>query len=850
MSDEEFSAQQAKTDESSDDATLRPRTLREYIGQIKIRESLEIFIEASKQRNEPLEHVLLSGAPGLGKCITGDSLVLSDRGIFHIQDFILRPLNSDSYAPLSLNIYGREGLENTSHIYYGGYRQTIRITTRSGFQIEGTVNHPVLIATPNGPQWKNLAAISQTDYVAIMRGTHLWGPSQTIDFEPLYYSPAQRKEHTEHRTVSLRAALVQALERAPTAHELEYAYAGAVRRNITIPITAHRLNLSLSDGRKIKSTLYEAPSLEISALRWKKPHVVNEDLAYVIGLLIGDGHFEFQMNYPACDITVSEKDIQQEISRIIREQFGWTPSLGVYENRAPRMRFSQNFGHLLISLGIHPARAAEKSIPSAILKSPARVVCGFFQGLFDADGSARCDGYVDFYTKSTVLARQTQILLANFGIIAHREKKIVKGERYWQLFVGGKNAEIFYKTIGFRLRRKQERLSILKSSKRGFSRSEVVPYASSLLYKILTATRPHPRNLHHRFQHARNEDRSFSRTTIEKYLALLPDSAKMNQEFSTLKALMDPQYYWDSISSIEHQKAEVYDFCVPKTHSFVANSFVNHNTTLSHVIANERGVQVRVTSGSALERVGDLAAILTNLSDGDILFIDEIHRLSKSISEALYPAMEDYALDIVLGKGPSARTIRLDLPKFTLVGATTRMSLLTGPLRDRFGTLFHLDFYTSEEIMQIVERSARILGVAIDQSAAEEIARRSRSTPRIANRLLKRVRDYAQIKGDGTIGHTQTSEALHKLGVDEQGLDAVDRKILHTIIEKFNGGPVGLNTIAASIAEEMETVEEVCEPFLLQIGFLNRTPRGRIATDRAYEHLNIKKPDSGQQKMI
>lgn len=273
-------------------------------------------------------------------------------------------------------------------------------------------------------------------------------------------------------------------------------------------------------------------------------------------------------------------------------------------------------------------------------------------------------------------------------------------------------------------------------------------------------------------------------------------------------------------------------------------------TTLAHVLAHERGVAARVTSGSALERVGDLAAILTNLSDGDILFIDEIHRLSKSISEALYPAMEDYALDIVLGKGPSARTIRLDLPKFTLVGATTRMSLLTGPLRDRFGTLFHLDFYTPEEIMQIVVRSARILGVNVNEMAAGEIAKRSRATPRIANRLLKRVRDYAQIKGDGIVHHAIAHEALEKLGVDAMGLDAVDRKILHTIIEKFNGGPVGLNTIAASIAEEMETVEEVCEPFLLQIGFLNRTPRGRMATDCAYGHLNIKKPEIGQQRMV
>ncbi|MBI4599473.1 Holliday junction branch migration DNA helicase RuvB [Candidatus Uhrbacteria bacterium] len=261
-------------------------------------------------------------------------------------------------------------------------------------------------------------------------------------------------------------------------------------------------------------------------------------------------------------------------------------------------------------------------------------------------------------------------------------------------------------------------------------------------------------------------------------------------------------------------------------------------TTLAHVIAHEMGVTIRVTSGSALERVGDLAAILTNLGNGDILFIDEIHRLSKSISEALYPAMEDYALDIVLGKGPSARTIRLDLPKFTLIGATTRMSVLPGPLRDRFGNLFHLDFYTQQEISDIIRRSAGILNIPIHESATEKIAGRSRFTPRIANRLLKRVRDYAQVKGDGMVDEAITDSALSALGIDGHGLDAVDRRILTAIIEKFAGGPVGLNTIAASIAEEMETIEDVYEPFLMQRGFLHRTSRGRIATELAYEHLN------------
>ncbi len=272
-------------------------------------------------------------------------------------------------------------------------------------------------------------------------------------------------------------------------------------------------------------------------------------------------------------------------------------------------------------------------------------------------------------------------------------------------------------------------------------------------------------------------------------------------------------------------------------------------TTMAHIMAREVGASIRVTSGPALERAGDLAAILTNLAPGDILFIDEIHRLHKTIAEALYPAMEDFALDIVLGKGPSARTIRLDLPRFTLIGATTRMSLLSAPLRDRFGSLYHLDFYTPDNITQILCRSAQILRYPIDEDAAQEIAHRARFTPRIANRLLNRVRDYAQVKGTESISRVIAQEALQGLGIDHAGLDPLDRKILSTIIEKFQGGPVGLNTIAASLSEEMATIEEVYEPFLLQLGFLNRTSRGRIVTEHAYRHLGID-ISSRQQQLL
>ena len=265
-------------------------------------------------------------------------------------------------------------------------------------------------------------------------------------------------------------------------------------------------------------------------------------------------------------------------------------------------------------------------------------------------------------------------------------------------------------------------------------------------------------------------------------------------------------------------------------------------TTLANIIANEMGVNIKITSGPAIEKQGDLAALLTNLNEGDVLFIDEIHRLSRSVEEILYPAMEDYALDIIIGKGPSARSIRIDLPKFTLIGATTRAGQLTTPLRDRFGVLLKLELYTPEELASIVTRSAGILDIGISESGSYEIASRSRGTPRIANRFLKRVRDFAQVKGDGSIDAEIAAYALEKLEVDDLGLDNIDRRMLRTIIEIYGGGPVGLETLAATIGEESITLEDVYEPYLLQIGFLSRTPRGRCATKLAYEHLGLKMP--------
>lgn len=273
-------------------------------------------------------------------------------------------------------------------------------------------------------------------------------------------------------------------------------------------------------------------------------------------------------------------------------------------------------------------------------------------------------------------------------------------------------------------------------------------------------------------------------------------------------------------------------------------------TTLAHVVANEMQVNIKITSGPAIERAGDLAAILTNLGGGDVLFIDEVHRLGKAVEEILYPAMEDYALDIIIGKGPSARSIRLKLPRFTVVGATTRLALMTAPLRARFGAVYRLDYYDLKAMQAIVRRAIGKLKLEADEAAVEEIAQRARGTPRVALRLLRRVRDFAQVRSDGTVTRQGAKDALDLLQVDPLGLDDLDRRVLKTVIQKYNGGPVGLNTIAAAISEESETIMEVVEPYLLQLGFLDRTPQGRVATKAAYEHLGVEYNESTQPKLL
>ncbi len=820
---------------------LRPQRLDEFIGQEKIKRNLRVFMTAALQRGEALDHVLLSGPPGLGKCITADSLILTAHGWVPFRDVLPDGMEPGESRPLEIEVYGLRGLEKTSHIYASGWTPTRRVTTRSGFVIEGTPHHPVLTATASGPQWKPLARLSTGDYVAVGRGMDVWGQMQQTTWMP--DGPADRRRRCEEVVTHLHAELSEALGRSPAAVELRKAYVTLLDRGDTPApqLTAQRLGLSLADGRMLDMVLHPEELVTVPTARGERPLELDADLAYLLGVLVGDGHVEQGAQFPAFAITCDEIQMQAELRRVSRKHFGKAPAARVYGDKAARMRFSQNQGKACLALGYKGTSAWDKAVPSAVLTSPRKVVIGFLQGLFDADGHARKDG-VELSTRSETLARQVQLLLANLGIISHRTSKEITGEAFWTLFSGGRDAVQFYETVGFRLERKQARASALQATHRGWCRSDLVPCANPLLHALLRKSLPQPRAVHKTFDHVKRNDRVPTRQQIARYLSLLPETVRSEPEYEVLTSLINPQIYWDRVADVEVSEAETFDFVVPGTHSFVANGVFNHNTTLAHIIAGEMGAKITTTSGPVLEKPANIAGILTNLEEGDVLFIDEIHRLSSVVEEYLYSAMEDYRIDIVIDSGPSARTVQITLPPFTLVGATTRKGLLTAPLRARFGIDFRYDYYTADLLQQIARRSARILEIAMTEEGAFELARRSRGTPRIVNRLLRRTRDFAQVEGEGTITRAMADHALAALDVDEEGLDDMDTRLLLTLIENFGGGPTGLKNLAVSVGEDAGTIEEVYEPYLIQEGFLERTPRGRVAGPRAYAHFDITPP--------
>ena len=848
MSTSRSDALKAEADRSDNDVEklLRPQSLDEFVGQEKIKENLNVFMKAALQRGETLDHVLLSGPPGLGKCITHDSLVFTDEGLLRFDDVLPDDLSPDTTQPQETTVYGLEGPESTSHVYSSGHTPTRRVETRSGFVLEGTPHHPVLVASSDGPEWKRLDNLTTEDHVAIGSGMEMWG-SKRQETTWIPDASCDRRRRTERFVKHIHTELSEALGRSPAGVELRSAYCDlrGITDSCAAENTAHRLDLPFTDGRTISTTDHPESFVTAPEQSREQPLVLDTDLAYLMGVIIGDGHFEGGDASSGIVITCDETALQRTLQDIIQTHFQQTPRVETYENRSARVRLSQNKGKALRSLGLEGAGAHGKEVPSGVLRSPREVVIGFLQGLFDADGHARSDG-VEWGTRSEALSRQVQLLLANLGIVAYRSEKMRAGTPFWQLFIGSRDALQFYDTVGFRLKRKQDRVDELSERSRGWSRSELVPHANDLMRALLEKTTPHSRSVHRAFEHVKQNDRTPTRQKVQRRLSLLPDTVQDEPEYETLQALTRPDVFWDPVAEVEESEAETYDFVVPGTHSFVANGFYNHNTTLAHIIANEMGARIRTSSGPVLEKPADIAGVLTNLEEGDLLFIDEIHRLSSVVEEYLYSAMEDYRIDIVIDQGPNARTVQIDLPPFTMVGATTRKGLLTAPLRARFGIDFRYDYYTADLLQEITQRSARILDVETTPDGAYEIARRSRGTPRVANRLLRRTRDFAEVEGDGEITKAIADRALNALDVDEEGLDDMDARILLTLIDNFDGGPTGLKNLAVSVGEESGTLEEVYEPYLIQEGFMERTPQGRVALQRAYDHFDRSSPAADQ----
>ena len=818
---------------------LRPKNLSEYIGQSEAVERLKIAIDASKARNESLDHLLLSGPPGLGKCITGDSLIqTADRGLVMFSELLPPAMKAGESAPACVKVYGVDGPERATHFYCSGRVPTVKIRTQAGFELEGTPHHPILVSSPDGPVWKTLGELTSDDFVAVARGMNVWGAPKSATYRP--DSPRERREASERCTRRLHTELSRVLERVPTTGELRAGWAQihGAGPSKTPQQTAKRLGLPLSNGRFVASQTDLSLKSPVARNRTHPVHL-NGNIGYLLGVLIGDGHIDKGAATPAFDITCDEAEMQRELTRISQWIFGFAPDVKQYGDKSANMSWPKNCGHVCAEFGALAVNAAYKRVPRAILAGPRAAAIGFLQGLFDADGHARADG-IELGLRSKELCREVQLMLANLGIIASLREKTVAEEPFWILWMGGSNAALFLKEVGFRLTRKQS--AFVPTEQDGWTRSELVPHANVALRALLDAYLPQTRATHKAFDHVKRDDRSPSRALVDKLVGLLPLEAMFHPAAETLRALCNPRICWERVAAVDEGENETWDFVVPGTHSFVANGIYNHNTSLAYIMAEELGRDIALTSGPSLERPGDVMGFLVNAKEGDIIFIDEIHRLPRIVEEFLYSAMEDYIVNFTLDKGMYSKPLPIRLEKFTIIGATTRPAMLTRPLRDRFGLQQHFDFYTEEDLVSIVRRSAYILQTEIDPQGAFEIARRSRGTPRVANRLLRRVRDYALVRADRDITLEVAREALKLEGIDELGLDRLDRAVLGVIKDVYEGGPVGIEALAATLNEESDTLVDVVEPYLLKIGFLARTPAGRRITRRAYEYLGEPAP--------
>jgi Holliday junction DNA helicase RuvB len=794
----------ARRGEDELDRSLRPRSLDEFVGQRRVREQLGVFIDAARHREEALDHALFAGPPGLGKCVTTDTMVFTTHGMEPIGD--LGVVGGESWQPITRPVAGLYGTRTADYFYDNGVGPTLRVTTRSGYRVEGTPNHPLLVRGGDGRlQFRRMGELRSGDEVAIRLGAQVYGSTTKLHVEGVGMPSLADPAHAPDELV---------------------------------PELARLLGLLLDGGRL-------SPG--------------------------GDGFVHVTRDSARAE---EVRRLSQSLLCLHMESFGSGPLGERWGARSPRV------ATLLRGLGL--ARDGFASIPACIYKAPRLLVAEFLRGVFWGTEHAPVTSHRD----RTVVAH-LQLMLANVGI----ESTIAPHQDGWSLRASAEPAGYDtydpgtipsihdpYEELGgqqhhgeepgdaqarLRDRERDERRALvgraLAASRSGDDRSVGFGLTAA---GVLVALEGERAEATYRRGGATADDitpvqvqntgsiqivesavtvaevepaergRALMREAMHDHRALAVRSTRSRLQRDEMVELA-----WEPIASIEPGHAHTVDVSVPDGHTFIGNGIVCHNTTLASVVANELGSTMHATSGPALEKKADVAAILTSLGRNDVLFIDEIHRLSTAIEEVLYTAMEDYQIDIVLGQGPAARTLRLDLEPFTLVGATTRTGLLTTPLRDRFGITQRLEYYDVDELTQVVLRSARLLALELDAEAASEIASRSRGTPRIANRLLRRVRDVAQVRHDGRLTLDVAREALDLVDIDAQGLDRIDRMVLETILVKFGGGPVGLSTLAVAIGEEPHTLEDVYEPFLLQRGFIQRTPRGRIITPRGRAHL-------------
>lgn len=786
------------------DRSLRPRSLDDFVGQTRVREQLGVFIDAARHRDEALDHALFAGPPGLGKCVTTDTMVFTSHGMEPIGD--LGQVGGESWQPITRPISGLYGTKTADYFYDNGEGATLRVTTASGYRVEGTPNHPLLVRDDEGRlQFKRLGEMRTGDQVAVRIGAQVFGSTTKLRVEGV-----------------------------------------------------------------------GLPSLDDPA---HAPSELTPELARLLGLLMSGGRLS-----PAQHgfLFVSKDEARaREVVRIVRDYL--CLSISSYGDGPLGERWgarSRRVATLLVGLGLKTNGFV--AIPSCIYKAPKPLVMEFLKGVFWGTEHAP----VVSHSERVVIAH-LQLMLANIGI----ESTVTPEQDGWALrasmqsssyepFVADRRVSTIsdpYLELGGQEHHSSKpdlalarQKAIQRSTLGGEDAQPLVVESTGMSANVgfgmtaagvLVALGDNQEVSYRRGGITSSDIRSVtvqntgsieiidSSVTvaevmpIERGRALMREIADDHRALSVRstrsKLLRDEmvELAWEPITSIEPSYAHTVDVSVPDGHTFIGNGIICHNTTLASVVANELGSTMHSTSGPALEKKADVAAILTSLGERDVLFIDEIHRLSTAIEEILYTAMEDYQIDIVLGQGPAARTVRLDLEPFTLVGATTRTGLLTTPLRDRFGITQRLEYYDSDDLTHVVLRSARLLELEIDSEAAVEIAMRSRGTPRIANRLLRRVRDVAQVRHDGVLTLEIAREALDLVDIDAEGLDRIDRMVLEFILTKFGGGPVGLSTLAVAIGEEPHTIEDVYEPFLLQRGYIQRTPRGRIITPRGRAHL-------------